>query len=630
MTWIEQAAGPVNAGSGDQNILSLDISEALRKEHVNPLKLNGDQLRRLAWNFVPPPHFNDAFELLEQPGSTVLVSGAPGSGRHTAGLMLLRRLPTRHGRLEELTASDADRANRRTDGLEVSEEDRFLLDLSTCGEQEFLAALPGVRDYQHQVAEKLAWLVVVLPDGVNHLVPAELDRIRVELGRPPGRRVFIRHLRGREFEYAPELRELDHPFDQDSMNRLALLAAEFVRQWKNRPLDEFQEWWRRATETMHDHREAVARKVAEYDGDQRAVLLTVALLHGAPADAVSEAIDWLCTELGHPVGEGIGLARLGLVQVLHSVGAKVEDERVRFEIPSFDHAVRAYFWANYRDLREHFGTWAARCVTGGLLSDADRLQVVDRYATAALTAGNPGAVWDNAIGWSGVALLPEAARVIQQGLAHEKHGGLFRLRMREAAADPKSTPALARVLTTLCVDVLADSHPDQAVVRLHHLARRADGDVARTELFKLVHGDRRLYWLLLGRLTSGEVRRSADLGLFLELVDPEVLLTAGSIPWESLRQGWRVVMSESPAVASWAPRAHSWLAAADRSDSLLPTLVAAAEGDRSLLDRLYLVAVDWRPPDGDSRGAVRLRQLIDVAQGLRPLGPGHHNPQEET
>ena len=234
-------------------------------------------------------------------------------------------------------------------------------------------------------------------------------------------------------------------------------------------------------------------------------------------------------------------------------------------------------------------------------------------------------------------LLPQAAKAVERGLNDERHGLFFRQQLYTWSRDLNLSSDLAEVVVQMCSEVLALTHPEQALVRLHHIARRhsgAAGEAARAALLDLIDRDRRLYRRLLDRVTDGLTKdTAADLAVFCELAAPARLgcsqqwtspLIADAAVRDQLATGWRAVLggSSSPDCAHLV---RTWLAVACEDDRyrelLLDVLVEAGDGRYDLFNRLYVIARDWtHAPEGSRQERIEiadcLNNKIDSAQGI--------------
>ncbi|GAA1390987.1 hypothetical protein GCM10009639_20280 [Kitasatospora putterlickiae] len=633
-TWIDEARGPTNTGPGPQYVLYGAAGLPAPRPRVDPARVALEHRRWLRGRFVPPPGFGEAQKRLERPGTTVLLTGPPGSGRRTAAVMLLHRVEGTTTSFVELSFSPNDE-----DGTAPEAGHRLLLDLSGISEEDYEATQRHLYGYWARVEQAGARMVVVLPSGGGQEPLPDLQQLVVGIGRPRELAVLRRHLAGTQVWLAPE--ELRGPELTEHLRDFAMRDvrrfAGFVAQAKtDEPTGAPAGWIGRALGALSDRAGEVALRVAALEsGPQRALLLAAAMLAGAPADAVFHHAERLLGLVPHTPDEKPLLERADLAERLKALPSLEVDGRgrIRFVGLAYDAAVRTHFWTYFPGLREGLGRWVEDAVRAPhpALGTADRRLLVERFTEQSLRAADWRVLHALAGTWAAdPRRADEAMTVLRLGLEHERYGAGFRSRIYEWAIGQVS-PALATVLARACGEVMARGHPDQALVRLHHLARRTgrDGpaDVAQA-LYELVRRDRRLYLKLLARFWDGLASgrdAAADVRLFLELVGEPPPRQA--VPDDALATTWAKVL----AVAGrerWAEAVHRWLTVARAEpragERLLDVLVEAAEARPERLTALYLTAHAWAvdgPPDERSARAgvaARFWRRIDIAQGIEP------------
>ncbi|GLF93637.1 TIR domain-containing protein [Streptomyces yaizuensis] len=646
---VTGARGPVNTGPGPQfnggnfGLYVEGLSGLFSPRGADHRRVVREHRIRLSHRFVPPREFGRATARLTAPGTAVLLDGAPGIGRRAAATVLLHRLQgTDGGRFVELSVEPGEGP------VDASPGDRFFLDLSQASEDDYPGAQRILAGYLSKTEEGGARLAAVLPAGLDHLLDPELVPLVVRLERPSGIAVLRRYLCMDQVAFTPE--QLNGPvarqlLDEAPMRELAALAG-FVRQARDRrPGGSFDDWLQQAVDAVTNRTGEVAQKVASRQtAEERALLLAAAMLSGASSDAVFHAARLLLKSLGHPEDETPLLGRADLGARLQSLGIVRDHEgRVGFDKLAYDAAVRTHFWVNFPDLRDGLRDWAGRCAPLRDMTGDDRMNLVSRFGEQALAAGYPDHLLDLATRWTDPKcprpLHTEAAAALQFGLVHERYGGRFRSRIYDWARlrEDQLSPDLAHTLAGVCLHTMAATHPDQALVRLHHLAVRRGGQetvAARTALLELGRRNRRMYRRLIDRLLSRRPdRRETNLALLLALLDPVgAPAPRGLLP----QRAWAAVMAERPP-AEWTPTALSWLTAACENESwgdAPDILSAAAEGRTDVLNRLYVITCGWARdssvtmPRRTARDAVaiRLRQRIDRAQGAVPAGRRHGTP----
>ncbi|MFF4198957.1 hypothetical protein [Nonomuraea sp. NPDC001831] len=625
--------GPIHAGSGNLNYF-----EAATQSR-DPRFAFIEELDWLWRRFVHPPGYGKANDLLEF-HRTVLLSGEPGSGRVATAKALLRGLSSGDERFHELAwQGDEDTGRYRLEPAAVGDDDRVWLDLTQLddrGWREFQDELSSVRK---MIAERSALLVVVLPGKDGHEVWPEFTRLHAGIRRPNAHEVLRRHLRMAEVPDAvssplPEFLRKNPPL------RDVARFADFVRlAYLKDPRRNYEAWYKAAESARTGHDAAVAEMVAKLrSGPERALLLASAMLHGAHVDHVYDAAMKLLSTVSY-ADESHLLERSDLLESLKGIGAELDDRgHVRFEELGYDAAVRAHFWHHMPELRSGIRQWVGKMIDRTDLGDKARDFLVEHFADQCLHPRYRQILVDAVAEWTGGATVYRrqvaADRALQQALKDEQHGGFFRKQIYNWATDDHLSEALSEVVIMMCVKVIALSHPDQAIVRLHHRARRESRSNARTALLELVSGDPWFRWLLLARLTKplegSRKEYERDPGLFLELVDPVAFTTsddhnrplvAEAEVRDMLANGWRRVFLELDEPA-WQGQMRRWLVVACHDDrhrnSLIDVLVSAGDQRRTILGRLYSEAravsrsAEWSAAFLD----VVLRK-ISISQGLR-------------
>ncbi|MYR44376.1 hypothetical protein [Streptomyces sp. SID5910] len=639
---VNDPRAPVYSGGGHQYVFYGRPDWMIRKG-VESLRIVREDRARLADRFVRPTGYRDAAERLEKPGSVVLLSAEPGSGRRAAAIMLLHELGEDGDadgepvRFDELPATDKDPAKGEPP-FSPAEGDRYLLDLSgISGEESYAQAQRRLAVYRSQVREAEAHMVVVLPSGMAHAHAPDLAPDTVELGRPRGTAVVTRYLRMDRIPFrSGDLRNADLQllFDRSPMRELARFAG-LVRTARDsrRFGTDTAGWLDQALHAVTDRagevREQMATVCATPD---RALLLTTAVFEEALADTVYEAWHALMGKVGHKEDdEATELARTAFGESLRALGIeRGPDGRLRFERLAYADAVRTYFWTNFPGVRDDLRDWIGQATSLRGLTADDRTNVVVRFCERSLAVARPDHLFDLVVRWAGRATGtscdPLAVQALELGLSHERFGGWFRQRMYDCVRSGSLSDGLARVLIAACVQSLAATHPDQALVRLHHLSVRKGrvGLEAGGALLGLAGRDRVLYRLLIDRLRDRIRREQREPEPHLRLLT-ELLASSRAPdppPWPDLFLGWEAVFSQPP-TEHWNPLVRGWLnAAADDStrEMALGVMVRATHGRTAALHRLYAIACGWAGPARQtSRAAVAALfwQHIDDAQYAR-------------
>ncbi|MDA3647042.1 ATP-binding protein [Saccharopolyspora indica] len=638
---LHEPQGPVHSGSGDLNInpIYVNLHESVTEQARGPRLTLNDDLRWLKRRFVAPPKLDLARSMLLE-SQTVLMTGPVGSGRRTAAKMLLNELPDDQAPFTVLDDEATDR-NETLTKTKILQGHRFVLDLSNSDERVFLdrlRELPAFRTELHRVG---AHLIVVAPDSFKHHVDAELDKHTVRIDRPSSAEVLRAHLYAEKIDLPAPLPDDVHSADHmnSSMSEVATFANLVVQARRADPDGDVKSWFRTAVTTRKDRRGEVAEQMQKHwRGRPRAVLLAGAMCRGATSDAVFFASHKLVTQLALDEDEDPRLEQDGYRDQLSELEISVTtSNRIEFSKPSYDQAVREYFWDSYPDLRKQFCFWVDQVIRDPLLTPQNRLDLVDRVVAEALRTSSPGHVrwlierWVFPTGTARWNQLQDfGVRALILGLTDEQHGWFFRRVVYEWSRNSELPAVVGQILVEVCVEVIAPRFPSQALVRLHHRARREDGQgnpTARQALSALTREDPLLWMLLLDRLAQDVDQDKdwpADLFLFLDLADPwhisggpQPMVTDAFVRSQLVLCWNKALISAADPV--WL-RVCDWLAAAAQTsqyDALLWLLVEAAYQNVSLLASLHVVARDWSAsPNGRPEAAVRLSQLIDVAQGL--------------
>lgn len=650
-TSFQENRGNVNSGSGALHVHNYGpTAEEFVRRGRDLGAVAREHLARLDERFVEPPGYAEARKRLGDHGC-VLVTGQAGVGRRAAAQMLLSRPRDEH-LIKELSDTPDRPGGPILDTNAVLADDRLLLDLSVSEDEPFRAVLRELPSFQAKVREDGARLAVILPDGQDHDPPPELRPMLVNLDRPRGVAVLRSHLRAEDVRVDdPALLDTEKVrplLEAAPMRELAELAL-FVRGMSGSLSSRLDAAVDVLTDRMNKIRE-LARKKSR--GDQRALLLAAAMFAAPPADAVHHAAARLLDTVGHPDDERPPLERTGLADRLGEIGVSVgRSGRARFVGVAYEPAVRAYFWDNFPDLRPQLREWADRVVTSGQVPSEDLTGFVTRFAEQALRTDRPDDLSTLVDRWVD-RNLAQAAAALESGLTDGRHGGVFRRHVYNWSRRNDLPARVARLAIGMCAEVIAPTHPAEALVRLHHLVRRQRGsvrDAALDALLDLVTRDRRQFRLLLERIETGLGRSSpADAALFLALTDHAGLLDSESrarplIEDPNVRRTlvpcWRAVLIGQPP-DRWADPIRQWLTAAVNArfrDPLLTVLVDSCADVSPTAARLYVTARDWsRSLDADRaarRGvALRLKNLLDQAQGVSPVraGSGHRTKETTT
>ena len=660
---VSGSSGPTHAGSGNQfngPTFYLADGDRLLRGGRDPRLMAKDHLVRLNRQFVEPPGYEQARALLSDYGCAVLI-GEPGIGMRAAGQVLLSRLGGPDAIIQDESGIPDTPRDLILDSDQVTEGDLILLDPADAEQEDLARIMHRLPSYQAELRKRGAYLVVVLDAERDHLVRPELRPLMARIRRPSGLDVVRRHLQVAGIACTEtQLRSagLRSRLDTDPIGELAELVRLIGAARENLgDTAGFDAWLAESLDALDELGNKVAAHVREHRaGPQRALLLATAMLDGAPPDQVQYAAAELAAATAQPDDERPALERDDLAQRLAELKIVVDPTgRTRFAALGYAGAVRQHFWDNFPELRPSFCRWARRVAVSADVGARYRSDFVTHYADQALRTNRPDDIVTLVEAWikpgsDRSRSLPAAAVALERGLGHRRHGPRFRRLVYDWSTRlPRLDAGAAHLAVALCADMIASTHPSQALVRLHHFVRRQTDDVraaAEDALLWLVHRDPQEFRLLVERVVAG-IRTAgwaADFELFRTVAHPRelapphgVALLADETIRAQLILGWRYVLFERPS-EFWAELARQWLNSVQHgrfAEHWLDVLARACATPGVGSGRLYVVARDWtREPGADrpARGriALDLTNRIDQAQGIRPAAGPRHSRSEES
>ncbi|MGI5286576.1 hypothetical protein ACQEVF_25005 [Nonomuraea polychroma] len=602
-------------------------------------------IKDLDWlwqRFVHPPGYGQAHDILTT-HRTLILDGAPGSGRSTAAKMLLRELSMGDERFHELSWED-ENGNYRLEPDVIGDDDRMWLDLSRADERFWHALQEDLSSLRKSIDRYGALLVIVLPGKGSETLWPEFSPFYSRINRPSAHEVLRRHLRldgvpGAATSPLPAFLNTDRP-----MLEVAKFAGLVKKAYGKAPGAGYPAWYTAAEAAYTGRVTAVATVIRRKLrlGPQRALLLATAMLHQAHVDHVYSAAAALLEAVGY-ADERHALERSDLVESLDAIDAELDAGRhIRFRELGYDAAVRTHFWHNMPGLRDGIQRWVGTMIDHPGLDQKERDELVLRFADQCLHPMYRQALVDSVAEWTKASKTYRRQMAADQALRHalsvEEYGGFFRKQIYDWALNHRISEALAQVIIVLCTEVIAVTHPDQAIVRLHHRARReSPATDARTALLGMVAADpwmRRHFLARLTRPPAGGRQWETDVDLFLELANPTAFTAAGNrdrpLLAEAevramLAEGWRRVFDER-GEADWRQTLRQWLLAAFHDDhhraALIDVLVRGGEQRGDVLGRLYTEsrALPRFIPEGRERSAAFIDvvlQRICTAQGIQ-------------
>ncbi|MER8046258.1 hypothetical protein [Streptomyces sp. NPDC094032] len=636
-TGVRSEGGPVHTGPGPQY-----VDYHFHYEHppgappIRPLAV--DHLLWLYHRFVEPGGMATARERLKDMG-TLLLDAAPGSGRNAAARMLLYKAPGSRAPRQLLAENDAGGLDLRPD--QFGEGDRLLLDLADADGPAWSQVRTKLSALHQVVRERRSLLVVIVPHGSQGL-SNELEAHRHPIVRPDGMSVLRRNLRREGFPFGDDpdgpdgLAEPIHAYvaGDPPVRDIAALARLLAEARRARPDTPPEHWCDVALTSLRKLGGHVAEHVEKLtQGGQRALLLTTAMLPGASPNALHAASEALLRIVGHPADERPVLEREDLSRRLKEIEAELRpDGSVAFDRPDYAAAVRQHFWAHRPGMWAQFGKWVERAVLLPALASGDRDVLIAGFAEQSLRTGQYRSLLTAARRWADredPRLIQAAVQALGHGLSDTRAGRHFRVQVYGWSLEQRISSGLLSALVSVSAEVIAPSFPDQALVRLHHLARQAAGprQQADARLYELALSEERLHRKMLHRLDAGLSQHTwqADATLFRSCAAPPLLTTAREDRppllarddvRDTLVSAWGSLFTRRPE-ADWSPQAEDWLSAAGAdgryADVLLDVLARAARPSPSVVARLYVLSLRHSC-------SLRLRRRLDAVQGLRPTG----------
>lgn len=635
-TSVTHPRGSLHTGSGDQIILTGPLTDERRR---TPRQRMADDLRELENRFVYPPGFGKARDILRD-DRTVYLQGAPGTGRTAAAKILLKELSSAaETTIHELLLQDREESGSPLNTEDIGEEDLLWVDLTGSGGwswPEVRGALPHVR---HAVVRRSAYLVAILPDGV-HDHAEEIRPYLAPIAHPRLSEVLRRTLLQEGITPDPDLTDdafvKENRPPRDVPDYVALISAARERA----PKETFARWRETAYAGMSARADEISKLLKNLpDGPQRALLLAAAMLPAAHADVIEDGAACLLKLTNQGPDDRPILERLPLQQRLTGIKAELDPEgNVRFQGVGYDTAVRAYFWTHMATIREPLRDWVGHMAASGSLTVPDSDRLVSGFAELCLNDRYQreliylvGKKWTEEK--ANERQLRAAAVTLQCGLRAERTGRSFRRQIYDWSRDPRITDRHAEVLVAACRDEMAVRHPDAALIRLLHLARRKPGSGATEALVNLVRSDRYLFRLALDRLSrpNQETARAANPRIFLSIADPALVIDPGKrgrelisehLMREQLTAAWELVFTALDS-GSWTARASDWLCCSAKNEqtreALTVVLARAAAGCTAVGARLYAMT---RAPGSDPLTSRLLLNKITAEQAAKATGSG--------
>ncbi|HZX09193.1 hypothetical protein [Kribbella sp.] len=637
-TQINQPSGPVNTGTGDQLNDVKNYFERPRKART--WEVTPGRLHQLWATFVQPAGFHDAAEILAQRDGLVILAGATGSGRHTAGLMLLSAdiAPETVVRLVppdlEPVAVQAER--RMFDGSDVRDDDRLLLDLSEADAESFTELQSYLHALQPELDRHRAKLVVVLPQLDGDHLRSEFVPFVIRLERPDKLRVLQRHFaaHGLQIEDIGRFRQAFASVSLSAIVRVVYQVRDASRQ---HPQADVGGLLADVLGSAERRKQKVAAAVGSArEARLRALLIAAALLHGHSTEVVFLAQQRLhdllrATDDGaqHPL-ELPGVSEsLDQLELELSV-APGHGQRVRFADQELAASVLRHFWDEMPWLRSRLTDWIGDEVVGRSTGDFDPALIAHRFGTQCRRTRQADLAIRLIVRWSGDRRQPQrsaAYTLLEDLLDDDRTGVAGRQLLYDWARDGHLPRGQAAIAVAACVNILADGYLDRAVVRLAWLARHSDDGVrsaAREGLGRLADDPRNRLKVIDLVLEPWRFRPMT----FASTAAPaRLLMFLGTAAEERIADGWRRTLTDSDPsrrgelLTSWLAT-HNGCLSDDRpaeARGVLQFLATICGPHPELLNALFNTTLSWLEAGNADPLRLRTAQAIDelVRRGRR-------------
>jgi len=607
------------------------------------LALDANAMRRVRDSYVKTPEFDIARAVLENE-SAVVLSGPPGCGRRTTGIVLLADL----GITPKTVMLDPEGFDRQ---LEVAPGHGYLLNLDEDHDQLTAKAGAWIHDLGVRLRAINSRLIVRAREQSLRALGLNEGALRaIRVTPPPAAAVFWSHLASMTSgpvadawaQHQRVVSTLATATPSDGV-RLARIVAETAavtvpeEQRVDQVMAEYSNWAAELAEWF--------QQTAQQDGGYaRALLLASAALEGAPAATVFVAADRLATLVGLSREPGGALVGPDVRELVGRINAELHDRSIRFPRPAYGQSVLDHVWEERPHLQSALREWltgipsphdegsgrAAQALTGLAIRQREASLVC---AAAEQWARNPASRRELAVG-----TLTEAS-------LSEQIGRDVRRQLYEWARSAGAAESTHLAVAAVCVGQLARAYPQIALTRLRHLAVRQN-TIVQESVFEGMAGlvqDRTLRRSVLSEVHDWvggqEPRRSAGLRAFLRLARPEenseitILSGTDERDWDLLAGLWRGALRDHTpdGVAKAAGAvASGWLEAAVQKQALRESVLEVlARTCQSSIDMATIADFAYSRAETSGNAASRREiaaELVRRAWDRYLLMAGQHHP----
>jgi hypothetical protein len=624
---VTDPSGPTHTGSGSQQVFHLAapgmFNGYVEHFHAAPasasrpptrVTIAGMGIDGLREVFVPPQNFETLRQRLHPPGTTIVLTGPPGSGRRATAKMLLA--PTGEWpAAPRLLASEDLVGEERLTGDDLSEGDRLLLDVSELDPVTFADRQLELLRCVSMVHDRSARLIILVPDRHERALHDDLRDHRVAVEPPDRWLVLASHLKSTGLSIGPpSVRPTDAvAFSQLPLRDVVRVAEHLAKTYAVRDGADAASCFADALLGLADHAKEVAKLVGGLETlEERTLLLTAAMLEDCTVDAVYGAEQRLRKVLRYKAdSDKHQLAEPGITDRVLAIDDRLTifaDGRVSF-VAGYGPAVLTYFWDAYPNLRTIFAVWMAKLPYWPATDSQQRIGIARRFADQAARTGSLHGLYRVVEAWADIPkdeVRRLAVMVMASVLDNDRAGQSARNWIYKHACSTTLSAGLGRILIFLCTDVVAVGHLKQALIRLRWLADRdAVGAEARGAITRLC-GDNRTLEQFLYVLTD---RDRFDGELCQTIASPERLAFGQGQPAPILvpriaRKAvatWRRALASSPsdewaaAVLPWLDQHARALESGDRemAAALLTAMTDLCDERPAQLARLYSANRSW-------------------------------------
>ncbi|GAA0615192.1 hypothetical protein HPO96_25675 [Kribbella sandramycini] len=642
-TEVNHSDGPIHTGTGNQLNDIRYYESRPRKPRVT--SVTPASLRELADRFVAPPGFQRAATVLARSDGLVILSGAAGTGRNAAALMLLRTGITADTVVRFISPdreTSAVAVERRIfEAEDVRDDDRLVLDLSEADGESFAELQDYLPALQPALEQRRAKLVAILPHPHGESLKTELLPFVVEIRRPDMLEILRRRFAAEGLS-ATDLSGYRDAFGSSSIDALVRVVHRVREARHARPGIATDALLAEILNSAEKRRQRVAYAVKSLEAARpRALLIAAALLHGFSLQTVFLAQERLLESLRVADTEDHALEVPRVEQALAELTLELSvtpepGQRLLFRDLELPAEVLRHFWDEMPWLRGRLTGWVGDLVESGVgtLDRFDMATVARRFGAQCRRTRDADLAVRLVEKWSDDRYQSQrsaAYTLLEELLDDDGTAPAARQLLYGWSRDARLSDGRAAIVVSACVKILAERYLDQAVVRLFWLADHSAPDVrlaAQDGLRQLAAEPGRR----LAVIDAVLERWRFDPAKFAAVAAPELLsIFRGTAALERIVAGWQRALLESEGTRQstlfrlWL-RAYAEALTEGRSsdaDAVQRLLAQVCAHHRELLDALFTTTLEWLDVRGDDPIRRRTAQVVEelVRRGRRLIAP---------